>query len=84
MLCYDTIISYNFLRISAVVNRLQCGFDSNIKQSFICDVVVKLETISLSEVVWWLVISLTVVIMWICDGFYADVWLCDMCVFSYS
>ena len=47
-------------------------------------VVVKQETISLSEVVWWLVISLTVVIMWICDGFYADVWLCDMCVFSYS
>ena len=47
-------------------------------------VVVRLETISLSEVVWWLVISLTVVIMWICDGFYADVWLCDMCVFSYS
>ena len=47
-------------------------------------VVVKLETISLSEVVWWLVISLTVVIMWIFDGFYADVWLCDMCVFSYS
>lgn len=44
-------------------------------------VVVKLETISLSEVVWWLVISLTVVIMWICDGFYADVWLCDMCIF---
>ena len=44
-------------------------------------VVVKQETISLSEVVWWLVISLTVVIMWICDGFYADVWLCDM-VFS--
>ena len=39
------------MRISAVVNRLQCGFDSNIKQSFICDVVVKLETISLPEAV---------------------------------
>ena len=44
----------------------------------------KLMILSLSEAVWWLFISLTVVIMWICDGFYADVWLCDMCVFSYS